>query len=251
MRNNEQIDEDLMKIKVDYKGKDNFIILPEEHKHLIDKSKTTYLCSQFFITKNLVSDVFRYTAEIIDNQCEHLHWNDTTAFPCSKYADLIPPIANTTIVLLLESPHKDEYCYRQSGVFPIAPAQGITGKGIENKLREVISEAFQMESITVKDGFYPVILSNPVPWQASLHYCYKDDTNMHSDLKNLIWRRLWKLESIKADFKRKLNQYSPVLIINACTGGNRPGSLNSGIQTFLKKNDFSNITSRSNHPSMW
>lgn len=169
------------------------------------------------MTNNVVNDVHRYTAIIKDRRLEQLIWNTTTDFPCSNYFDLRPFVADKSIVVILESPHRDEFCYKRNGIMPIAPAQGVTGANIERIFKEHLKIAVQKGFLN--DGEYPAIIANPVPWQASLwfFYRYREGINGKDKVKNVIWDALWNHPLVINDFKRRLSSYHPCLIYNSCT----------------------------------
>lgn len=105
----------------------------------------------FLFTKNMaVKDVHRYDVEITkDNDLitTELSHNDDTGFPCSRYMDLKPPENTKSMVLVLESPHIDEFSGVLSSAKPIAPAQSTTGRNIEQHILKHIEFAIRIKPI--------------------------------------------------------------------------------------------------------
>lgn len=134
------------------------------------------------------------------------------------------------ILLILESPHKDEY---DDDFNPIAPANGATGAEIQIKIRKVLEEIVLNHNVQLKDKTYYLIISNPVPYQTSLNYFHKQSLDgIYKTLRNKVWGALWSIKSIQDDFEKKILDYDPDLIINACTGGVKNVSINTGIGSF-------------------
>lgn len=171
-----------------------------------------------------VRDVHRYTiCWPAGTRSPHLRPNDegSPQFRESEFADLVPE--RCEVLLLLESPHVDEYaCDPESKrMRPIAPAQGKTGTRIQDHLAEVLSRGdLPPERL---DGAR-VIIANPVPYQASLGSIVKvPDVNarerkkVKSRVKDVVWQALWDIEAVRRDFKARLRRYVPRIVINGCT----------------------------------
>lgn len=140
------------------------------------------------------------------------------------------------LVLLLESPHKDEYHNNQ----PIRPANGATGA----KIKAFISNrANNWPLSTLND--YEVLLVNAIQYQTS---CYKllgkkwDRTN-----RNHVFKLLFYNFNLKNDLKNRLNTYKADYIINCVTK-----TLKNDVQEFLE-NSFKNYCKlcKDEHPSAW
>lgn len=148
------------------------------------------------------------------------------------------------IVLLLESPHRDEY---QSGDVncPIAPANGETGDNIDRCLATVLS-CIKEDLIAASCH---VIISNPIQFQVSLYAIHGKSPweSYWGRLKNKVWKALWNEQHIQEHFQRRLRSYNPSVIVNACTGGKAPRGLNSLVQ---EKLDCWPLY-QTNHPSTW
>ena len=122
------------------------------------------------------------------------------------------------IILILESPHKDEYkfkhcskdsnCSYRDYIRP-APARGTTGKNIKRYLPEI----FAYEEF----NGYKVALVNPIQYQCSLG-------NLKLGLKDVIFRGLMSMNRSHylSCFKERFRFiYNPAhdLVINCCTSG--------------------------------
>ncbi len=140
-----------------------------------------------------------------------------------------------TVVLLLESPHKDEYSYPEGDKppVPIAPAQGKTGDRISAHIHEVIATHLGM-------GPYSLVICNPIQYQTSMHFVHRQSlwkgrvlirdcqgrpaTRTTQAIRDRVWRTIWNAERDESGspaercFLRRLREFGPILIINACTG---------------------------------
>lgn len=163
----------------------------------------------------------------------------------NSYIDTYPQanFCHDTLVIILESPHRDEYQYDCINC-PIAPAQGSTGCEIKLHFVEVIS--------LCQDLYYNlcanetrVILCNPVQFQTSLVAVV--DSPKWRSIRNKIWKALWSIQEIQSDFEERLISYSPNYIINACTS-----VLRKNVSDFLRHNRFPDAMKyETNHPSSW
>ena len=148
-----------------------------------------------------------------------------------------------TIVLLLESPHTDEY---DNGK-PIAPAMGTTGRNLDSHLGGVLSQ--------IRNRIFNgsrVIVSNPVQFQASLHMILRG--KMNGKVRDAVWRSLWQHQDqyIQNCFASRMENYSPYIVINACTKGYQgKGELQKKVTALLtEKRNYREIYEIS-HPSRW
>ena len=196
-----------------------------------------------------VEDVYRYLIYYKKNKLlKKALKKDGTKFSESKYGDRSTGRDKNkykSIVLLLESPHCDEFDLNNN---PIAPAQGETGKLIDEKILSVLDEILRLDKNTIlaEDEKLRVIIANPIQYQTSLYmYHNKKLEDEYQTLRNRCWRKIWDEKKIKDDFEKRIKQYNPVLIINACTY-----SLKDKVTKFLKDNKFENVYT-SYHPSYW
>ncbi|MCY4560054.1 MAG: hypothetical protein OXF79_27580 [Chloroflexi bacterium] len=151
-----------------------------------------------------------------------------------------------TIALLLESPHKDEFDSNDS---PIAPAQGTTGTNIHEYFEHIINiEIGRFNFVTQEAG---LIICNPIPFQTSLHMIHSGILKCKDKLKEDIWKALWEETCVREDFRSRIKNYKPDLVINACTGGSKEGSLNDKVTCYLKSTEICENICRINHPSSW
>lgn len=186
-----------------------------------------------FDTRMAVQDVYRYNvkAGVVLKCPRDMH-------PSAK-RDL------PTLALLLESPHKDEYGKRNGEYNPIAPAMGTTGRNLDSYLGYVLS---QIQSGVV-DGS-KIIISNPIQFQASLHMILGGKIN--KDVRDAVWTALWTRQYVKSDFASRMRDYSPYVIINACTGGQKDNNgLNKKVTCFLKEKEICREIYEIDHPRGW
>ncbi|MGL5935582.1 MAG: hypothetical protein ACRCZI_08155 [Cetobacterium sp.] len=129
------------------------------------------------------------------------------------------------IIILLESPHKNEYeyeykCdYSNKKVVKITPrgsAQGHTGRKISrniDKIKELSRKILKLENIDC--NFY---ILNPVPYQTSLHAIIRSkkiDTDLRDEVFTEIFNNNFK--NCKTEFFKELKAKDPKLILNCCT----------------------------------
>lgn len=195
-----------------------------------------------------VNDVYRYLifgdkTKLYKKELEQ----DLEVFGKSNYKDRSTKEREEykNIVLLLESPHSDEF---DSNRFAIAPAQGETGRLIDMNILTVLRELKELEKdlFSNEENKYKLIISNPIQYQTSLYMYHNNKLKgKYKTLRNRCWKKIWKEEKIKNEFKERMDKYKPELIINACTS-----DLQDNVTKFLKTNNFKNIYT-SYHPSYW
>lgn len=233
-----------------------------------------------FGEQNVVPDVDRYRLRRQQGQITlHPHTVRGVCPDSNNFCDILTTERNVdydkTIVIVLESPHKDEYenSATPSGDVgrPIAPAQGKTGTRIRNFFHHVLCSCptlcGQLEEHTTR-----VVISNPVPFQASLASIVSIPASENDSksapkrkrkkLRDAVWSALWEYGAIQDDFQTRLESYCPDFIINACThdvgcylqrccvANNR--CKKHKMRTFL--NEHFNVSSCyevNHHPSVW
>jgi hypothetical protein len=147
------------------------------------------------------------------------------------------------IVFILESPHFNEYRLSGNNAMPkpIAPAQNDTGKKIDALISR--SPNFFAQ--------HPLLLCNPVPWQASLahFHSYKLHSGDGRAIRNNVWKAIWKFSQddthpIQDNFLQRMDSYHPAVIINACTGKS-----SYGLWSLVQKALGERQSISSHHPS--
>lgn len=170
-----------------------------------------------FEASNTVPDVDRYRLRLAGGRISLDCHTVRTVSPLSNdYYDVLPEDQRSTytktIVIVLESPHKEEYLHND--IFnPIAPAQGATGRNVQKYLHCVLHSwpglCDELEQGT------RIVLSNPVQIQASL--ASKISSSDWRKVRDVVWTAMWNDQSVRNDFESRLERYSPDFIINACT----------------------------------
>ena len=149
---------------------------------------------------NLVAKV-----EYINNEWK---FKENNILPNDRIAEpniLIKNKVNDRIVIILESPHKDEYSKQIT-----APAMGTTGENINKYLLDILNKKIGNPQGDKKE--YDVILMNAIQYQTSLGI----DTEYFRDR---VWLTLWNKGVARDEFIRKLEDYKPDIIFNFCTNG--------------------------------
>lgn len=113
------------------------------------------------------------------------------------------------ILVILESPHKDEY----KDIEFIAPALGKTGMNLDNKFEFKIKEVIaNHEELKQLNGEYNLILANAIQYPTSLGFST-------SKFRDRIWLDLWIVNNFRQHLINRINDYRPSIIINLCTNG--------------------------------
>lgn len=162
-----------------------------------------------------------------------------------------------TIVLVLESPHKDEF---DSNHKPIRPANGVTGANIEYFIKRRYASLWNLS----KDVDYKICLVNAVQFQASCHYAL---TKAQITLTTDYQKKALKFYVLYLAFQnnnliKRLSNCSPDIIVNCCTTWSKktPKVIKENIYELVQsaieeyKNDpqYPNcITIKCTHPSFW
>lgn len=120
---------------------------------------------------------------------------------------------NGTIIILLESPHIDEFLSSGESF----PAIGYTGNVLNSLFAKLFDEFLDKKlkenKIIIKDNKYNIVLMNAVQFQCSLGMppCkFRDE----------IFCELWNSDQIKNDFQKRITAVNPALIFSFCTKGN-------------------------------
>ena len=188
-----------------------------------------------FDVSHRVPDVDRYL--VAAEMPRRLVCHSSSEVPRSRHSDMRPRPPSTgaeNIVVLLESPHKDEYDYCTSGtLIPKGPAQGKTGAGISSHLSGYFNHPPQgQEHIHSDSGGSHVIICNPVQFQISLHAA---GLSLHGKNKDMVWKKIWNVPLVRYNFLWRLLWYRPHIIVNACTGRSSDhDSLKGVVRRFLE-----------------
>ncbi|WP_291627685.1 hypothetical protein [Clostridium sp.] len=156
---------------------------------------------------------FEYSNCVVNENlwfCKHLRNINKDKVKITK--DNLSDIKNRNekiIVIVLESPHIDEFNEKKFSVAP-APALGSTGCNLDKYFCKVINECFK--EYEIENCRYHVILSNAIQYQCSL------GTNTEV-FRDRVWLKLWLNRSFKKYFINRLEEYSPDIIMNFCTKG--------------------------------
>ena len=207
---------------------------------------------------NIVPDVYRYDIRRCENGFTLSSFDvcEVNSLRHNRYNDL--PAANgetDTLVVVVESPHRDEY-YNTNLSCPIAAAQGDTsggtGFGIKCHLSQIVNRIAC--NIPNMENEYRVIIANPIPWQASLASLHEGSPRKSpwKNLRDAVWKTLWNIGAVKCDFLTRLNNYNPSIVVNACTGGKGKYGLNAIVdQTICDVVPDACRRPRTPHPSVW
>ncbi|WP_163992760.1 hypothetical protein [Pyxidicoccus caerfyrddinensis] len=196
--------------------------------HTITSSTTTAVRDA--VTKQISSDKWRLTADsalvvdwdldqsvrdVVRYRWHEDEWRDEPGDTFAYHAKKTPiPTGRDFreedrggILLIMESPHLHEVtCDLQ----PVSPASGLTGYNIhvlKSKLAPLIE---RMPQQWRRNGL-SLTLCNPLQFPASLRLDPID-----SSLRNDLFRK--GINKLHDDFRARLDNYAPVLIINTCTG---------------------------------
>lgn len=167
------------------------------------------------------------------------------------------------IILLAESPHKDEF---ETGTRrPLSPLRcPDTRKAIEQHLENLIvnaKEFIDTEGMSLAYGAQ-IVFMNPIQFQTSLADCMgSDEDGMLDRVRDAVWRAMFRHEMVEADFDRRLFACQPSLILSAPTGSDREEGacrskgvrpvMNGHLSEMLASGLNSTIVSVSPHPSWW
>ena len=222
------------------------------------------LISGLFGDKNRVRDVDRYRIVECGDKIEiERHQYDSKKRYVSSYPYVDRSARSNSgqalpiLVIVLESPHRNEYgC---SVTAPIAPARGKTGAGIDMHLLEVLNSCPQLQNLLRCRAPVRVVISNPVPFQTSAYAIHggRLSKTTGDKLRNFIWPALWELEEpnpkndakprfvLQEEFCKRLRGYNPIAMVNACTSKLRP-----------KVTEILRVTCNvhlyeADHPSVW
>ncbi|TSI02523.1 hypothetical protein [Lysinibacillus sp. BW-2-10] len=215
----------------------------------IDHEKNCIILKRSFFKKNKqVVNVTRFYAELQD---------DDVVMHSSLKNDLIENSAfddefiqsnykNKSIVIILESPHNEEYETNTEKLIPIAPAQGQTGRKIERHIQHLIQQ-LKLFHVLEENGMYRINIINAIPFQTSLHYIHeKPLNNYYRELRDKVWLKMWsELPTIKQDFLKLMEGLKKdSIVINACPKSLKP-FINQELIPFSQRYSLF----ESNHPS--
>lgn len=176
-----------------------------------------------------------------------------------KHSEKIEKSKCNAIVIVLESPHKDEYIFNETQKQYIGPALGTTGQNLLNWLPSVLinyvpteidkktGTAKCIEKHNIKLEKYAIKLVNAVQYQCSLG----QDTELFRDK---VFSKMWKNPDVRKSFGKRLKESKPCIIINCCTKGDykqEEDSLRFRVQEEINKlaKDNPCLLLRAAHPS--
>ena len=148
-----------------------------------------------------------------------------------------------TIVIILESPHANEY---ENSCF-INPALGTTGKNLQKYFGKLIKKLAKFEPY-LNSGQYRIILMESIQYQCSLGI-----QPLNIEIRDLVFSEIWNLKKTKDDFRERLSSYHPDIILNLCTKGKTKKELRKLVQESIDslcKNKKVKLY-RGGHPSGW
>lgn len=205
--------------------------------------KTTH---QLIIKENFwneIPNVIRYRFQYMNKNFICLHESNNlshTTFNCCDRPFQINKFRK--IIIILESPHVDEYT---DTMRPVAPAQGQTGVKIHSNIEDLLRKINNHIKIT-QDEIIEIALINPIPLQTSLGTIHKKSLKeKYCTLRNNVWKCIWKNTDYKEKFINQINLLnSKDILINACTKNLEDKVTNA----LLEAKDFKGTIFNTFHP---
>ncbi len=245
------------KVKINENIYKEFFKIRNHNQELIDLNhKKNIFIKDKFINKS-VPNIIRYNMTMNENTDDieiNSILNKKNIIKNSNYNDILlneGTKINNSIAIILESPHKAEFDYSSNNdLIPISPAQGATGKNIENKLKELLMAIISdHQKDVLQNGSYKIIIINPIPFQTSLHFFHRRSLSDYhfKKLRDKVWQEFWEEDTkYKSNLSENLKRINPSLIINACTS-----NLSPLVQKYLENHFKSKNLISSYHPSAW
>jgi hypothetical protein len=197
-----------LSITIPRRAKKQLALFANIPSNLQSSVRCTVEISGVYTEEKRVNDAYRY---IIQVKSGNASLKQSFSNGLGRFQDKATgEITHPTIVLVIESPHKDEYKNRN----PVAPAQGTTGRKIEKYLTGLLNTSINHH---LADGDYDFIVSNPVQFQASLFDLHGANLTESpaKAVRDSVWKEIFPKE--ESNFHQRLTTYEPKLVINACT----------------------------------
>ena len=161
------------------------------------------------------------------------NYNSFSFIPYAEYSN------SKKVVILLESPHKDEF---DDNFNPLIPLNGASGRKFDSNIINRMNIWFSGH--IVENQIFEIILYNPVPYQTSLYHFLSNKISyqpligspsvmpkiaLDAKLRNEVWKALFNLPCCNRYFEYWLKKNKPDYIINCCTGIKGKNYLNFNI----------------------
>lgn len=199
----------------------------------------------FFNDSTRVEDVFRYYLKYEKDSgwCFYDNENRKKSDFCIKNDSKELISSNEpVIVLILESPHKDEYEIKNGELIPRSPAAGDSGRAIHNYFTSHVLPILINLGLKLEfDKEYKFYIVNPVPYQTSMVNIHQE--GLISSLRDKVWEKMYPI--LKQDFVERLKKYKPTVILNGCTS-----NLKEQLKPELLKLEDT-VIFNVNHPASW
>lgn len=206
-------DTELIKIKCNAPSIINKFSFKKSSTFINQKSNNIIINKDFWTT---VPNIVRYRFKYVNNEFIHIGIKNKIHFS-SNYNEEFLILNNTSrkVVIVLESPHIDEFTNNMQA---ISPAQGHTGKKIDSTVYSLLGKMKNVIEF-IQNEVIEIALVNPVPFQTSLVTIHgKKLEKKYVTLRNNVWKSIWYHANYKEKFINLVNTLnSKDIIINACT----------------------------------
>ena len=224
---------------------------PEILSHICSAPSFRVALTDAFTLRCRVPDVWRYTVQVKGGQILPLV-PVTKPSILSNYPDrpAADAAGSETILLVLASPHKNEYAKMPNGqLVPKAPAQARDWLGAGRAINTYGHDVFR--KFGLDDGEYSLVITNPVPYQCSLSSVGPGRPGpLDRSVRDYVWRQLFSLQFVQKDFLERCKRYRPQTILNCCTTALRTELSDFICDNFLREGGPRISLFESEHPAM-
>ena len=217
---------------------------PPSHFIYRENESSPVLLRGIFNDQKRVKDDDRFRIVGAEGEWSLLNRDGSTPVQESACSSPESEFVGESAVVLLESPHKDEFT---CDFVPKGPAMGATGKNIRCGLAGAISRSEpilgQLSSGT------RVIIANPVQFQCSLRVIHRNrsvPSCRRLELKDSVWQAIWSVDEVRSEFIQRIRTYQPTKILNLCTKSNNKSG---DVTQELRQAGFQNNVFVGPHPS--
>ncbi len=253
----------------------------QKGQSLISSVNTNKISGKEFQIVRLNNEVFSFNRKVKD-QLRFIIDSQGDIFDSSQ-EELKSEKESLKVLIILESPHRDEYNYSHAH-YSNRPANGKTGEKIkkhivttqflaqildENKVKKKsIKELIELliETIKIKDiefylknktsanykGKIEITVMNRICYQTSLGSYYSGE--LIKPIRNNIFKALWNEQIIQNDFEMRLLKQPADIVINACTNEvdkNQNVNFSTYILNILRRNKLNCSLFEASHPIYW